>query len=286
MSATKDDLPNADPISIRLPSDFIRSHQQTVTHYLHGHELSSGNSWLLLIQAMDLLRQTLVIQKGKVETFAAIYDRLVDAVYADQCITDLLTLAAPEVESDDLRAIVSRRIGIDLRTSGLWRSDVPESQLLVAFCFYWWQMFVRGYAFEIAIYSDLATSGIAYTAHDLRERQTRLSRYDLSIMGFQGDVKTSTYFAQSNRNETLAHDFYITRMYHGKERKWYRVVWLKPSFWRILNGTPTFVDYEAVWQVLPGVAQISLRKRPFVVVLYDLWKQRVIARQQEGKIND
>lgn len=276
---------SVDAISVRLPIEFTQLHRQAITQYLRGQELSSGDLWVSLIQSMDLLRQAVVIQKGQVETFSAIYDRLIDRVYSDRHITDLLALTDPENESEPLRATVSRRIGIDLRTSGLWPADVPESQFLVAFCLYWWQMFVRGYAFEIAIYHDLAASGIVYTAHDLRERQTRLSHYDLSMMGFQGDVKTSTYFVQSSRNETLAHDFYITRMYHSEERKWHRVVWLKPAFWHILNGTPTFVDYDAIWQVLPGVAQILLRKRQFVVVLYDLWKQRVIARQQGKKTN-
>jgi hypothetical protein len=49
--------------------------------------------------------------------------------------------------------------------------------------------------------------------------------------------------------------------------------------WRVLNGAPTPVAYKAIWQVLPGVAQIALRGREFVVTLYEEWKQRVIARQ-------
>jgi len=34
-------------------------------------------------------------------------------------------------------------------------------------------------------------------------------------------------------------------------------------------------------RVLPGVGQITLRGREFIVVLYEEWKQRVIARQTE-----
>ncbi|MBN1889000.1 MAG: hypothetical protein JW850_13480 [Thermoflexales bacterium] len=43
--------------------------------------------------------------------------------------------------------------------------------------------------------------------------------------------------------------------------------------------------YNAVWQILPGVAQITLREQEFVVVLYDQWKERVIARQTQEKAN-
>jgi len=72
-------------------------------------------------------------------------------------------------------------------------------------------------------------------------------------------------------------------MYNNLTRQWYRTVWLKPAFWHLLNGTPTPVEYVAIWQVLPGVAQITLNTRQFVVVLYDEWKQRVIARQAKEK---
>jgi len=265
--------------SVHLPPEFTRSHRQVIHRYLSGQESLSGDDWPLLIQAMDMLRQATVVRDGSPEAFAAIYDRLVDAAYSDSLIEQLLRLADPESESELLRAIISRRILTDLRTTGLWKADAPDSQLLVAFCLYWWQMFVRGYAFEVAVYRDLVDSRVVYVAHDLRNRQTRLSGHDLEVMGFRGDVKTSTYFAWTRRTEMLDLDFYITRMYHVKARRWYRVVWLRPQFWRVLNGEPMPVAYEAIWQVLPGVAQIVLRGREFIVVLYDVWKGRVIARQ-------
>jgi len=85
----------------------------------------------------------------------------------------------------------------------------------------------------------------------------------------------------TRRTERLSHDFYITRMYCTSAKQWYRVVWLVKAFWSLLNGKPTPVAYENIWQVLPGVAQITLHRRDFVVVLYDEWKQRIIARQTE-----
>jgi hypothetical protein len=266
-------------VSVRLPPEFTRSHRQSLHRYLSNHESLSGDDWALLIQAIDVLRRAEVTRSGDSETFSAIYDRLIDAVYSDSLIEQLLGLPDPESESESLRAATSRRILTDLRTVGLWQGDVPDSQLLVAFCLYWWQMFVRGYAFEVAIYRDLAASGVAHTAHNLRDRLARLSGHDLEVMGFQGDVKTSTYFMLTRRGERLAYDFYITRMYHVNEKRWYRAVWVNPLFWRVLNGEPTPVAYEAIWQILPGVAQITLRGREFVVVFYEEWKQRVIARQ-------
>lgn len=268
-------------MNVQLPAAFTIHHEQAVRKYLVGAERLTEAEWRLLIEAMDLLRQAQIIAAGQQESFSAVYDRLVDAVYADRAIEQLLALSAPEVEGERLRAAVARRIMGDLRTVGLWRADVPTSQWLVAFCLYWWQVFVRGYAFEIAVYRDLDESSIRYTHHDLRKRQERFSEYDLEIMGFRGDVKTSTYFVFTRRTEALVHDFYITRMYHASERCWYQVVWLTPSFWSLLNGDPSPVAYTFIWQVLPSVALITLRGHDFVVVLYDEWKQRVIAWQRK-----
>jgi hypothetical protein len=84
----------------------------------------------------------------------------------------------------------------------------------------------------------------------------------------------------TRRSEALVQDFYVTRMYHAVSRQWQRVVWLKPRFWQVLNGRSTPVAYEAIWRVLPGVAEIVVRGRKFIVVLYDEWKRRIVAKQQ------
>lgn len=280
MPETSFAVSNRSLISIALPLDFTRGQQQAIHRYLTNPAPLQGDEWLQFIQAMDILRKARVISTDNAETFAALYDRLVDAVYSNDAIQQLLTLSEPERDGEVLRATVSRSIAADLRTRELWRPDVPDTQLLVAFCLYWWQAFVRGYAFEIAICRDLTANGIAFTSHDLRERAARLSGFDLELMGYRGDIKTSTYFVLVRRSETLAHDFYITRMYQAARQSWQRVVWLKPVFWRGLNGSPTPVAYENIWQVLPGVAEIVLRGRKFVVVPYDDWKHRIIARQK------
>jgi hypothetical protein len=266
-------------IDVRLPPELTLAHREAIQRYLRSEERMTGDDWNLLIQAMDLLRQAQVISNEGSKSFAAIYDEGVDGVYSDRLIESLISLADPEHEYEATRAATARQILADLRSLGVWRIDVPATQFLVAFCLYWWQMFVRGYAFEIAIQRDLAYNGIAHVAHDLRRRQDRLAGYDLEIMGFRGDIKTSTYFVLARRSQTLAHDFYITRMYHAAARHWHRVVWLKPAFWGLLDGEPTPTAYDAIWQTLPGVAMITLRSREFIVVLYDEWKRRLKARQ-------
>jgi hypothetical protein len=266
-------------IDVRLPPELTQAHREAIQRYLRGDERMTGDDWSSLIQAMDLLRQAQVISNEGSKSFAAIYDEVVDAVYSDRLLESLMPLADPEHECEVIRAAMARQILADLRSRGVWRVDVPATQFLVAFCLYWWQMFVRGYAFEIAIQRDLADSRIAHVAHDLRQRQDRLAGHDLEVMGFRGDIKTSTYFVLARRGETLAHDFYITRMYHAAARQWHRVVWLKLAFWKLLDGEPTPTAYDAIWQTLPGAAMITLRSREFVVVLYAEWKRRLIARQ-------
>lgn len=146
--------PEPNKFSIQLPANFDRTHRQVLHRYLQGQELAGGETWPLLIQAMDMLQGALVRQEGRIETFTAIYDRLIDAKYSDHLLEKLLASSTPEAESEALRATVARNLLTDLRVAGLWRANVPESQTLVAFCLYWWQMFVRGYAFEIAIYTE------------------------------------------------------------------------------------------------------------------------------------
>ena len=86
--------------SIRLPTSFTRSHQQVIERYMCGTESLAGDDWSLLIAAMDALRRAEVVRDAEAETFAAIYDRLVDAVYSDGLIQQLISLADPESECE------------------------------------------------------------------------------------------------------------------------------------------------------------------------------------------
>ena len=63
-------------------------------------------------------------------------------------------------------------------------------------------------------------------------------------------------------------------------------MWLKPAFWKLLDGEPIPTAYDAIWETLPRVAMITLRSREFIVIFYDEWKRRVIARQAMETTND
>jgi hypothetical protein len=267
-------------LQIHLPSSLTNMHIAVLRRYFQEERALLVPEWEQVLEAMDLLRTATLTHAGGVETFAALYNRLVDFVYADIFIERLLGLEHPLTQSEPLRAVLARRIIHDLRQADLYIPAVRESQLLVAFCAYWWQSFTKGYAFEIEVLRDLADANIRFVAHDLRYRDERLSPYDLIILGRQGDIKTSTYFLSVHRSEGLSHDFYITRLSHPLTHEWRKVVLLRESFWRILNGEPTSTTVERVWQVLPGVALVWLNQRPLVIVPYETWKDRIRQRQE------
>lgn len=267
-------------VRIVLPTGFKPAHADTLLRYFRDERSLSAGEWSLVLEATDLLRRAMVIHSGGADTFGSLYNRQVEAVYADKFIEQLLVMDDPAEQSESLRASVARTIVRDLRVTGLFEPAIRETQLLVAFCIFWWQSFTKGYAFEVEVFRDLASSDIRFVAHDLRHRQERFSPYDLTILRWHGDIKTSTYFLSMRRSEALQHDFYITRLYHPSARGWRSVVLLRTAFWRMLDGEPTPTELDRVWQVLPGVAQVWLAAQPFVIVLYETWKERVRQRQE------
>lgn len=61
-------------------------------------------------------------------------------------------------------------------------------------------------------------------AHNLAVREERMSPFDLLLEGFKGDIKTSTYFLLVTRSYPLSCDFYITRLFSTRLRRWRDVV--------------------------------------------------------------
>ena len=123
-------------------------------------------------------------------------------------------------------------------------------------------------------------SGVPHQAHDLRDRQARLAPFDLVVMGFRGDIRTSTYFFAVERGRGLPHDFYITRLWHSRTHRGPGVVMLKPDFWAALDGETRPSRLEEVLDVLPGVAEIRVDTQELMVVEYQGWKERVKMRQE------
>jgi hypothetical protein len=230
---------------------------------------------------VDILRQATITLKGERQTFANLYDDLIDKVYADPFIEALYQFDDVAQQAEQRRVAVARQVVADLREAGYYDRAMPETQLVLIFCLYWWQSFSKGYAFEVETLRDLTTSGILYQAHDLRDRQAPLAPFDLIVMGFRGDIRTSTYFFAVERGRGLPHDFYITRFWNRRTRRWQGVVMLKPVFWAALDGETRPSRLEEVLDILPDVAEIQVDTQELVVVEYQQWKERVRARQEE-----
>jgi hypothetical protein len=132
----------------------------------------------------------------------------------------------------------------------------------------------------LTIFRDLLASGIRFLAHDVRNRAERRSPYDLVVSRQRGDIKSTTYFLHIARTPPLNCDFYITRLYHSRGRRYLDVVILSLAAWRALNGEVPTVSLETAANFMPKPVQIVFREQHWIIVPYDLWKQRVKQRQQ------
>ena len=270
-------------IEIALPTEFTQEHAAALGQYFHGETTLNRTQWELVWDGVDILRQATITLKGKTRTLANLYDNLIDKIYADAFIEALYRFDDVARQAEQRRAAVARQIIADLRKAGYYNRAVPETQLVLAFCLYWWQSFTKGYAFEVEILRDLTASSILHQAHDLRDRQARLAPFDLIVMGFRGDIKTSTYFFAVERGKGLPHDFYITRLWNRRTHSWQRVVILKPAFWATLDGETRPSQLEEVLDILPNIAEIRAGTHELVVVEYQEWKERVKTRQEGGE---
>jgi len=70
------------------------------------------------------------------------------------------------------------------------------------------------------MFRDLEASAIEFDAHDIRVRAERLSPYDLVVLEQLGDIKHTTYFLHAARAPRLRCDFYITRLYDSRRRRY------------------------------------------------------------------
>ena len=270
-------------IEVTYPSEFTQEHASALGEYLQDETRLQRPKWELVWDGVDVLRRATITLEGRTRTFANLYDDLVDGVHADSFIEALYQIDDVARQSEQRRAAVARQIIADLRNAGYYDRAVPETQLVLAFCLYWWESFTKGYAFEVEILRDLTASGIHYQAHDLRNRQARLAPFDLIVMGFRGDIKTSTYFFTVERGRSLPHDFYITRLWNRQTHSWQGIAILKPDFWATLDGETRLSRLAEVLDILPDVAEIRVDTQELVVLEYQGWKERVKARQERGE---
>lgn len=269
----------AAPLSIELPSDFGVTHEQAVSDYL-ANRLRGRDAWALAFAAVDLLEQAVLVTDTSRASFRSVYREVVDRPLADAYIDELLALSDIQAESPLLWARYARRIVQDVAERGWRRSEVPETRLLLAYLLYWWGAFARGYALEVEVFRDLELSGVAFAAHDLRDRQHRFSPSDLTVLGMAGDIKTSVYFVQAAT--ALLHDFYIVRLM-VKEQEYTLVTMLQPEAWDQINGDAVPGDLTTLAQQLPAPVAITHRGRHLIVLDYNEWKRRVL-RMQGGMV--
>jgi hypothetical protein len=90
------------PLHINLPPGLTAAHTGVLRQYFQDERVLSTNDWARVLEGMDLLRAATFTHPGGTETFAALYNRQVDAVYADGFIEQLLAMDDPATQSEPL----------------------------------------------------------------------------------------------------------------------------------------------------------------------------------------
>ena len=262
-----------------LPEAFGNQHQRVILAYLRqGQQAVATAERPRLLEGFDLLHQAYLFVGNKRYSFRMLYTLHVDEPFATSFMTQLLQMKEVARQQETLRATYARQIVGRLRTEGL-SGQGTGANLLLAYCLYFWESFATGYAFEVEILRDLTQAGITYQAHDLRNRQSRLSAYDLRVLGLYGDIKTSLYFLHTQRARGLPHDFYITRIYEG-ERQRTLVVMLQLDAWAQIDGDTVAALLREVTQLFPTPVQVEIEGKKLVITEYAVWKTKVLRRQQ------
>ncbi len=268
-------------IQIGLNPQLTKDERAAIVRYLTQHGRLSALEWLTALRAFELLDDSTVTVGEQREAFSAIYARLVEQKHADDFIEQLLALKDMQVEGERLKASVARTIAQELADAGLYRRDIPETRYLLAYCYYWWDAFARGYIFEAQIYQDLQQSGVEFVAHNIRDPVERRSRSDLIVLRREGDVKISPYFLVTARTQVLRHDFYITRLYDEQQRRYRLAVIMTEAAWRDVNGDTVSAPLEEAARLFPQAVRVEYAEGSLIAVDYHVWKQRVKTRQRE-----
>jgi len=269
-------------IAVELAASLTDEHKALVLRYLGTAERFSLAEWVTLLEAFTMLSDSTVQLQGVTLTLQAFYDRFVDQVYGDACIAELFAATEVSARAPAIQARYARQLYQQLRREPFMLGDTPATESLLAYCLYWWASFVRGYAFEIEIFRDLEAASIHCTSHDLRVREQRFSPCDLTVFGMTGDVKNTTYFLYVARSFPLTCDFYITRLYNTATGRYVRIVVLTDEAWHRINGDIVRSDLARAAQWLPQVVGVTFLGYALVVADYEVWKQKVLQRQQAG----
>ena len=270
---------------ILLPSELSPEYQKVALAYLTDAHRFNQLQWRQALIAFDLLKHAVIVTGSEIRPFPAIYYQYVEDPYADQFIDSLYQAESIEAASIQTWSRLAGQIVSDLTHNGLYNSVIPGTHFLLAYCLYWWRAFTLGYALEIEIQRDLTQAGIKFETHNLRDRRQRLSRHDIVVSGFEGDIKNSTYFLQATRTQTLWHDFYITKV-SGKQRSRILVVFVQADMWQLIDGDTLFVLLEKLADVMPQAAKIRHEGLNLTVINYNLWKEKMRRYQQKEHKNE
>lgn len=266
---------------ITLPPSLTAPHLRAVLKYFESANRLNPQEWKLALGAFDLLGRATIVMGRRRLSFRQYYEREIEHRYANEFLNSLLASDDPEAGDEAMQQKIALGIITNLEEAGIYHEDVADSECLAAYCLYWWTSFARGYRFEVAILRELQAAEIAFTAHDLRVRAERLSPYDLVVGRRLGDIKHTTYFFYTARSLPLKCDFYITRLYNTRRRRYERIVILTEEAWHDLNGSVPTVTLEAAADLFPAPAQIVFEGQNLIIVTFDLWKERVKRRQQQ-----
>lgn len=270
-------------VHITLPPDLTVRHQRVALKYFEKTDRLSVQEWRLVLETFDVLGKGTVAIGRQRMSFRQAYDRFVDRRYADHFLATLMALEHLHTQMEALLQESARAMLTMLEREGLYHEEVVGSEYLAAYCLYWWTAFMRGYCFELIIFRDLHASGIAFVAHDLGKRTERRSPYDLVVLRQLGDIKSTTYFLYTTRTLPLNCDFYITRLYDPRQRRYMWIVVMTETAWRTLNGDVGMASLETAAEVLPKPVHIVFAGHHFVIVPFELWKEKVKQRQQEER---
>jgi hypothetical protein len=236
--------------------------------------------WLQLREVMTVLVRSLVTITGHTRTFERFYYEEIDIPYAESFLARLVTCENVERNGAKMQAEIARAVVGRFQNQGFFQPGIVETYYLLAFCLYRWWNFARGYIFEISIFRDLEQSGIVFAAHDLNKPGERYSDCDLILLGLKGDIKRSLYFLDDLASTPLAHDFYLTRLFHPKTRHPLLVAVMTKRVWDKINGDVVIIPMEeTAWYLPTIVVQADVQGITLFIADYDLWKKKVRAKQ-------
>ena len=272
-------------MNIILPPSFTEVHQSVIIRYLTNYQTLSSEEWLVALEGFDILGEAIVIVEGNRTKLKELYTQFIDRQYADGFLENLFPSVQPERDGMQLKVSIAKQIFKDLSSLGFYDNKNLNSQFVLAYCFYWWDAFAKGYIFEAMIFKDLEDFGIEFIPHDFRDREQRFSRSDLILSGFRGDIKTSSYFLHSPRTNILTNDFYITRLFAPDKRQWIEVVLMQEKLFVVINGNTIECELKKCYQVLPSPARVKLFQCDLIALPYQEWKQRIKMQQERGILN-